>query len=1337
MDRRKTKTVALQGSKLRRATLVSFSLSILFIALPAVAAEHFVNKQGNDANNGSSRQTAFLTIQKGVDALKPGDTLAVGPGEYFENVKLYEFGDLNRETLIRAEVPGTVVLRGDRDVDLEFSRVPERRFVYVADCDLDVLTVQETDTLTNVAPSANLVELDFGPGRFYHDAKAKRLYVSSSDFQPTERHHYTVGVTRGHGFHMFKCRRVVLDGLAASAYRTPVEKDVLLLPVSGFMLHECARCVVRRCTAYYNASGITINSGVGASTRDPGEGRENLVEDCVAYANGGDGIVAYNPACETFRDCRAFLNQVYGVRFYGGRGSDEVCLMDGVIAWGNPSADFWMKGMGLSEQYENYKTRAVAERCIAFRGFQVREFRNCVIGGTNVYSSDRSTSLSLPEGHEEFHEFLDANFADPLNYDYRYQATSSFRQPVDGKQKGPYSYTPDIYYVKTNGNDAGDGLSIANALKTPAAAARKMKPGDTLYIAPGLYAGDLAVTARDVRIRGRGLDPVVIGGGLGLSDCENVSVNRIQFSGSVHVTGGKDVELTNCVFAGSSVEAGQVEGLRMEHNLCAGSLNLRGCSRAILSANLYASAPAVSTDSLDAVAYSSYNSYSDVERCWTAGGKVLSLEDLRPRHDTDATVAVPELGKEHGATFVLNEYRFGGRGPLSTAIGPYREWQPKQISLMGPFVESASATSADIEWWSTAPTEVEFAWGDTPACTNRRQFKQNAFYSHGLLGLQPGKKYYVKVSPTTLSSRVDPARRFTLAKADAAPVEFTTGGGQAHEPTLYYVALDGDDAQDGLSRATAWRSPQTAADRVGPGDTVLIAGGTYPGTFYFRRTGEPGKPITFKAAPGERVLITGNKEKLHAGLILYGKHHYRVDSLYFCEYSGIADNVTGKEAAALFPQNCEDLQVTRCHFSNGWARCAEPRNCPNLLLKNCVFKSSMESVMLYYGASPLVENCLFISPFITHIHMHSPAAQKGTVRHCIFGENTRGKLHACPVMVDGNMIENCFYMRCSQYQRKVYNNKTLPEHLAEGEGKDSLYANPYMPGGLGFRMGWQQLTNSYESENPYEPIEFNRLFPTNPELVIRDIGLQAEAFSDFHFFAEEKWPYTKEWAKNVKTGMDSAEKLREAGQAARASVAYTGLAEKFPMSDRLKTDVLDRAAQCAAEARDYPRAMRIAESIPLRPFLIRRCMAILIEQKKYAELIKRAVGDSAPQDNWVCPEDEMIMADAFTCRGLAYAETGDLQAAEKDMRMMIDKTARWGYSPGFVVLTVAWRRLGDFYRTYAKDDAKALEAYREALKTETNPEIAEDLAAAARGAAQILRKQGKDAEARQLEQRVR
>ena len=79
----------------------------------AEGADYIVNNQGNYANDGASRATSFLTIQKGVDVLKPGDTLTIGPGEYFENVQRADLGSPDVDTVIRAEIPGTAVLRGD------------------------------------------------------------------------------------------------------------------------------------------------------------------------------------------------------------------------------------------------------------------------------------------------------------------------------------------------------------------------------------------------------------------------------------------------------------------------------------------------------------------------------------------------------------------------------------------------------------------------------------------------------------------------------------------------------------------------------------------------------------------------------------------------------------------------------------------------------------------------------------------------------------------------------------------------------------------------------------------------------------------------------------------------------------------------------------------------------------------------------------------------------------------------------------------------------------------------------------------------------------------------
>jgi len=63
-----------------------------------------------------------------------------------------------------------------------------------------------------------------------------------------------------------------------------------------------------------------------------------------------------------------------------------------------------------------------------------------------------------------------------------------------------------------------------------------------------------------------------------------------------------------------------------------------------------------------------------------------------------------------------------------------------------------------------------------------------------------------------------------------------------------------------------------ALNRVNPGGTVLVHGGTYPG-FEIKKSGNPGAWITVAAVPGERVLIDPDK---HGGITMEGVHHIEV-----------------------------------------------------------------------------------------------------------------------------------------------------------------------------------------------------------------------------------------------------------------------------------------------------------------------------------------------------------------------------------------------------------------------------------------------------------------------------
>jgi parallel beta-helix repeat protein len=90
----------------------------------------------------------------------------------------------------------------------------------------------------------------------------------------------------------------------------------------------------------------------------------------------------------------------------------------------------------------------------------------------------------------------------------------------------------------------------------------------------------------------------------------------------------------------------------------------------------------------------------------------------------------------------------------------------------------------------------------------------------------------------------------------------------------FWVAQGGNDGNPG-SEAQPWGNLNYAAQTIKPGDTVLVADGTYPGV-YISTSGAPGKPITFKAAPGAKpnIFIT---EINSAGFLLEGAAYVNIE----------------------------------------------------------------------------------------------------------------------------------------------------------------------------------------------------------------------------------------------------------------------------------------------------------------------------------------------------------------------------------------------------------------------------------------------------------------------------
>jgi tetratricopeptide (TPR) repeat protein len=159
-----------------------------------------------------------------------------------------------------------------------------------------------------------------------------------------------------------------------------------------------------------------------------------------------------------------------------------------------------------------------------------------------------------------------------------------------------------------------------------------------------------------------------------------------------------------------------------------------------------------------------------------------------------------------------------------------------------------------------------------------------------------------------------------------------------------------------------------------------------------------------------------------------------------------------------------------------------------------------------------------------------------------------------------------------------------------------------------------------------------------------------------------------------------------AGKHQEALAAFMKMAEG-PISDFQESDALEQAVLCANSLKQYDKAMDLAKKIPLQP-VSRTCqMRILMEERKWQEVIDKFKDEDI--DRW--PED--VAANAFHCRGGAYYNLKDGKGAEKDLQkaaeLLTEDNAKG----------LALNALGDTYQHLLKDDNLAIETYRRVYKT--------------------------------------
>jgi hypothetical protein len=205
----------------------------------------------------------------------------------------------------------------------------------------------------------------------------------------------------------------------------------------------------------------------------------------------------------------------------------------------------------------------------------------------------------------------------------------------------------------------------------------------------------------------------------------------------------------------------------------------------------------------------------------------------------------------------------------------------------------------------------------------------------------------------------------------------------------YYVKNGGNDANSGLSVATAWATLQHAADVVNPGDTVHVLNGSYTG-FYVERSGTAGNPITF-LAESPAVQITANNPFTPDGINVENAAHVVIDGF----------TVNNRTRTGIRTALSQFVTIRNCHagFNGKWGILSGFAD--DLTIENNVTHNSVDEHGIYVsnsGDRPIIRGNISYDNNANGIHMNGDASLggDGTISNAlvennvIYGNGTAG-----------------------------------------------------------------------------------------------------------------------------------------------------------------------------------------------------------------------------------------------------------------------------------------------------------------------------------------------------------
>ncbi len=1042
----------------RKISSLVFSLLAVLSGQSLGAVDYYVAPSGSDKAPGS-RAHPFATFRRGLKALKAGDTLILAPGDYAGAGVVKLAGTPEKPIVVRAEIPGTAVIRGDREVK-GFRPVSGTHFIYELDRNEAAGGVKERDTLTYYRPVSCFDLLKYDRAVYFHDVKKGKLYVVTSDGRAPGEHFVTVcgGDPReGHGLQLIdKSCYVRFEGLKVTGFDSYVTKwEGRYYSIKSLLLNHSSNIEVDNCRFFLNGCGLTF-----------WECRNCRVENCTAYANhslavGSAANIYFTGKTENcvVRNCTAFKSHLSGIRFYSG--PFPHCVIDRCAAWGHGMSDLEIKAPD--------KTAVISES-IGVKCAVNTTVRNCITGGNSYRLTPKDDPTSLYWRQPGLKEKMNDNLADFDNWDGRPMSDSAL--------KGGLSHDKKLFFLAPGGSDANSGTTI----RAPRKSLKGIPDGATVYLMPGKY-GKLTVTQNNILLAGRGRYTKALVGGLEVLG-SGVTVRKLNFGKDVSVTGA-NVKIENCSFAGDAVFTG-AKNFTVVHCAFAGSV-LRAVKSSGALFSSIVSHPAVVRDS---EIFSDNNAYP--ENVPAGEGRSMVCRAL---------FRAPEKGD-----FTLkNAEAFAGRALDAFPIGPYNRIPGVSgKGILYARVHRTTPGSAEIEWH--LPTGRESCSIRLSGGKEKRPLAVHGkvFRTVTLTGLKPGTSYTCRISSVDI-----PEERFLnveLTSADrskfnsAVELEFTTPV-KRKPPKEYFVSVKGSDEAPGTEEAP-FRTLEHALDRVSPGETVTLRGGRYSESVIFRVSG-----LTLRGMHGEEVWLDGRRQLLNF-ISISNKRNIVIDDL---RMTGLT-TTKGEYISAV---NSSGIRISRVFFDGRWANGYTPAFlyaylCKNVLIENCVTMNAFRGLHFIQTDGVRVRNCVLSMNSLNQLHFNSfPDTFRADIENNIICDLIPMKLrnaliHAEHTHPNLKIENNCFYTRTDVLRRNFVGTwfgpgsgfHPLAHYRAAHPGKETnIFKDPQIPGLKLHKPPFDPRTAQKEYRatpdgKSWEKLDFKDFFPADPEIRRRGMGLR-------------------------------------------------------------------------------------------------------------------------------------------------------------------------------------------------------------------------------------------------------